>query len=68
MRWALDNLIRAGEYGCCPRNNPAPRWSAYVHRLRKFGLVIETRMEPHSGAFPGSHAHYVLHDQVERVA
>jgi hypothetical protein len=36
--WALSELIKAGEKGCTPVNNPAPRWSAYVHNLRKVGL------------------------------
>ncbi|WP_435053984.1 winged helix domain-containing protein [Mesorhizobium australicum] len=28
--WALRELIRAGEAGCRPIDNPAPRWSRYV--------------------------------------
>ena len=58
--WALDALVAAGERGCTPIERPAPRWSGYVHDLRRFGVAIETIHEPHGGAFPGTHARYVL--------
>jgi hypothetical protein len=58
--WALRELIRAGENGCTPIDHPGPRWSAYVFKLRRAGLDIETRHEPHGGPFPGSHVRYVL--------
>ena len=59
--WALRELIKAGKSGCTPIDNPAPRWSAYVHNLRNIGIDIETIRLPHGGAFPGSHGKYVLH-------
>lgn len=58
--WALTELHRAGARGVTPINNPGPRWSAYVHNLRRMGLAIETIHESHTGRFPGSHARYVL--------
>ena len=58
--WALRALIRAGEKGCTPIDNPAPRWSAYVHNLRRLGIPIETLTERHGGNYPGNHARYVL--------
>lgn len=58
--WALSELIAAGDRGCTPIDTPGPRWSAYVHNLRKAGLIIETHHEAHAGPFPGSHARYVL--------
>lgn len=59
--WALSELIHGAEKGCTPIDNPAPRWSAYVHNLRhEYGLEIETITEPHKGPFPGTHARYVL--------
>ncbi len=67
MAWALNKLILAGEQGCTPIDAPAPRWSAYVHALRKIGIVIETITEPHGGPYPGSHARYVLRSAVEIV-
>jgi hypothetical protein len=64
--WALDELIEAGQRGCTPIDNPGPRWSAYVFKLkREYGLAIETRHERHRGSFPGTHARYVLVSQVE---
>jgi len=66
-RWALESLIRAGRRGCTSFSHPAPRWSAYVHRLRQFGIKIETSMEPHFGDYPGTHARYVLVDKLVRL-
>jgi hypothetical protein len=62
--WALRELIRAGARGVSTLDNPAPRWSAYVHRLRREGVMIETEMEPHHGAYPGHHARYRLRSRV----
>jgi hypothetical protein len=36
------------------------RWSGYVHKLRKAGIVIETIREAHAGRFAGQHARFVL--------
>jgi hypothetical protein len=63
-RWALEQLMYAGQTGCTPINNPAPRWSAYVFNLRGLGIPIETITEAHSGPFSGTHARYVLKAQV----
>lgn len=60
VAWALMQLLQAGKRGCTPIENPAPRWSAYVHELRNLGFAIETHHEPHGGAFPGTHARYEL--------
>jgi hypothetical protein len=62
--WALSQLLDAGKRGCTPIDNPAPRWSGYVHNLRKLGLDIETIHEPHGGPFSGTHARYVLRSHV----
>lgn len=63
--WALDALLRAGERGVTPIERPAPRWSHYIFKLRKAGLVVETIDEPHSGAYAGHHARYVLRSAIE---
>lgn len=66
--WALDNLIRAGNAGCTPIDNPAPRWSAYVFKLRhEYRLHIETIDEPHGGPYAGTHARYVLRSVVRVI-
>jgi hypothetical protein len=63
--WALWELIRAGEKGCTPMDAPAPRWSAYVHKLRsEYALPIETVHEVHEGPFKGVHGRYVLRAKV----
>ena len=62
--WALKQLITAGGIGCTPTTHPGPRWSHYVHVLRKAGLSIETIPERHGGQFPGVHARYVLRSPV----
>lgn len=62
--WALRMLMAAGDRGCTPIDHPGPRWSGYVHDLRKLGFVIETVHERHGGEFPGSHARYVVRSRV----
>ncbi|MEH6487152.1 winged helix domain-containing protein [Hyphomonas oceanitis] len=65
--WALLELAVAGPNGCTPIDNPAPRWSAYVHKLRDMGVDIETVHERHAGPFPGNHARYVMHSLILRA-
>lgn len=63
-RWALEELRRMGARGCTPIDNPGPRWSAYVFKLRELGVEIETLNEPHAGDYPGTHGRYVLRSTV----
>lgn len=65
--WALLALICAGKKGCTPIDNPAPRWSGYIYNLRRKGFDIETKREPHDGAFPGIHGRYILHSKVRAM-
>ncbi|MHA6289135.1 winged helix domain-containing protein [Maricaulis sp. CAU 1757] len=67
--WALSRLIAAGAAGVTPLSEPTgPRWSAYVYNLKRaVGLSIETVTEKHGGPFPGTHARYVLHEDVRLV-
>jgi hypothetical protein len=65
--WALSELIAAGERGCTPIDNPGPRWSGYVLKLRKLGLSIETINEMHGGPYAGRHARYRLLSDVEVI-
>jgi hypothetical protein len=64
--WALNRLIEAGPKGCAPIEQPAPRWSAYVHRLRELGIPIETIWESHGGPYAGKHGRYVLRADVQK--
>lgn len=68
MAWALAELIKAGARGCTPIDNPAPRWSHYVWKLRGLGIAIETIHEPHGGPFAGTHARYRLIDEVRVIS
>jgi hypothetical protein len=65
--WTLNELIGAGNKGCTPIEQPAPRWARYVFRMRRAGVSIETITEPHSGAFRGHHARYSLASNVRVV-
>ena len=62
--WCLLALLQAGKRGCTPITRPAPRWSDYVFKLRSQGINVATNDEPHEGSYKGSHARYVLLDQV----
>ena len=62
--WALNQLISAGQRGCTPIDNPAPRWSHYVYKLRRGGIDVETIHEAHGGQFAGHHARYVLRSKL----
>ncbi|WP_245454120.1 winged helix domain-containing protein [Aquabacter cavernae] len=67
VAWTLDKLLKAGERGCTPIEAPAPRWSDYVFKLRKAGIMVETVTEKHGGTYAGDHARYVLRSSVEVV-
>ncbi len=67
-RWALERLDAAGERGCTPITEPAPRWAHYVWLLREAGIEVETINEPHGGKFAGTHARYVLRSEVTSQA
>lgn len=58
--WALERLIAAGSNGLTPISEPGPRWSDYIHKLRRAGVYITTQDEPHTGEFAGRHARYRL--------
>ena len=63
--WALGELIAAGAAGCTPIDNPGPRWSGYVHKLKRiYRLNVETISEMHGGDYAGKHARYVLRSKV----
>jgi hypothetical protein len=62
--WALGALIHAGGLGCTPIDHPGPRWSGYVHKLRrKYAINIVTLTEDHG--YSGTHARYILRQRVE---
>lgn len=68
VAWALHELVQAGEQGCTPVTHPGPRWSDYVFKLRRDGVLVETVTETHGGAFSGHHARYKLASPVRLVS
>jgi hypothetical protein len=66
--WALAELIRAGARGVTPIDQPAPRWSHYIYRLRRKGVPITTVPEMHGGSFAGRHGRYIIGASVVVVA
>ena len=58
--WALRELLAAGSRGVTPIDDPGPRWSDYVFKLRNLGIAVETVTERHGGPFPGTHPRYGL--------
>lgn len=67
VAWTLHQLFTAGEKGCTPIENPAPRWSDYVFKLRRDGVEIETVTEKHGGTYAGHHARYILRSPIEII-
>jgi len=65
--WALWELVAAGPNGLTTIERSAPRWSHYIYKLRRGGIAIETRHEPHAGDYPGHHARYFLRSQLEVI-
>ena len=67
--WALQELVDAGAKGCTPIDRPGPRWSGYVHKLkRKYGIHIESIPERHGGQFAGRHVRYVLRSNLRIIS
>ena len=52
--WALQRLMEAGEEGITPIDSPGPRWSAYVHSLRRTGLALKRFTKAMAGHFPAT--------------
>mgnify|MGYP004524483811 CR=1 FL=1 len=61
--WALLHLMVVGAKGLTTLGRPAPRWSGFVHKLRRAGLNITTEEEGHPGTFSGTHGRYRLQDR-----
>lgn len=62
--WALLHLMAAGSKGLTTLERPAPRWSAYIFKLRRAGITIQTDEEGHKGTFAGTHGRYTLMSNV----
>ncbi|MDE3240721.1 MAG: hypothetical protein KGN33_17315 [Paracoccaceae bacterium] len=65
--WALEHLIRAGKRGITTLENPAPRWSAYLHKIKRAGIPFTKVTEKHGGDFEGWHARFFIGEGVRIV-
>lgn len=66
--WMYKELLRVGQRGLTTLENPAPRISHYIFKLRKAGLVIQSEDERHDGPFSGHHARYRLISSTEVIS
>jgi hypothetical protein len=64
--WMLGKLVEAGPKGCTTLEQPAPRTSHYIWKLRHtYGITIASIEEEHGGAYAGRHVRYLLQQRVE---
>jgi hypothetical protein len=64
--WAMGQLIDARSKGITTLENPAPRLSGYIHRLRhSWGIPIASEDEQHDGPYAGRHVRYRLSVRAE---
>jgi hypothetical protein len=66
--WMYKELLKVGPRGLTTLENPAPRISHYIFKLRKAGLLIQSDDERHGGQFSGSHARYRLVSETEVIS
>lgn len=66
-RFFLEELLAAGGEGITTVDYPGVRVGDAIHKLRKAGVVIETKYERHSGEFEGSHGRYVLRSKINQL-
>lgn len=66
VAWCLKELLIASDFGITGCRGRGRRLAAYIHTLRKrYGLEIETELEPHGGPYPGRHARYRLWSEIK---
>lgn len=61
VRWAIEELRKAGPAGRTGREALGPRWAAYIHKAKKIpGIIIKDAWEKHEGEHPGRHKRWWL--------
>ena len=61
VRWAVEELRKAGAEGRTGREALGPRWAAYIHTAKHFhGIPIRDEWEAHEGEHPGRHKRWFL--------
>jgi hypothetical protein len=64
--WMLGKLVEADSKGCTTLEQPAPRTSHYIWKLRHtYGIAIASIEEEHGGTYAGRHVRYILQQRVE---
>ena len=68
VAWMLRKLVEAGPRGLTTLDLQAgTRVSAHVFKLRRAGLSIGSKREPHGGEYPGQHSRYCLDTDVTLI-
>lgn len=61
VRWAIEELRKAGRAGRTGREALGPRFAAYMWDAKhSHGIPIRDAEEPHGGDFPGRHKRWWL--------
>ena len=61
VRWAVEELRKAGAEGRTGREALGPRWAAYIHTAKHVhGIPIRSEWEKHEGEHPGKHKRWFL--------
>ena len=61
VRWAIEELRKAGRKGRTGQEARGPRWAAYMHSAKhQHGIPIRDDWESHGGDIPGKHKRWWL--------
>lgn len=65
VRWAIEELRKAGHAGRTGREALGPRWAAYIwSAIHVHGIPIRDEWEAHEGEHPGKHKRWWLDCEV----
>lgn len=68
VRWAIEELRKAGKAGRTGREALGPRWAAYIHKAkRNHGILIRDEWERHGGEHAGQHKRWFLDCDIRPV-
>lgn len=68
VRWAIEELRKAGREGRTGREALGPRWAAYIWAAKHtYGIPIRDKTERHGGDHPGHHKRWWLDCDIHPV-
>ncbi|MFV1612489.1 hypothetical protein VWZ88_08675 [Phaeobacter sp. JH20_36] len=68
VRWAIEELRKAGGAGRTGREALGPRWAAYMFDAKEgHGIPIRDEWEAHGGEHPGRHKRWFLDCQIRPI-